>query len=200
MEYIHEIPNHIDDIVCDDIISRFEAEPKKKPGQIGEGRVVKTIKNSMDFGIIPEYKHWSEVDTYLSHKITEGIKKYKTYIQNLVGEAWNSVWGEALFDKLFDTGYQIQRTDQDGFYIWHHDGNPGQHRVFACIIYLNTLTPEDGGTTDFMIGSKRISITPEKGKMLIFPSVWPYIHTGTQPVLINTKYKYIISTFICVPN
>lgn len=197
MEYIYEIPNHIDDIVCDDIINKFEADQRKRTGLYGFEKVDETIKKCIELPIISSLNEWSQVDKYLHFKHGEGLKKYKTYVQNLVGEAWNSVWGDDLFENIKDTGYQIQRTDQDGFYIWHQDNHPNEHRVFACILYLNTLKPEDGGTTDFMIGSKRISITPEKGKMLIFPSAWPYVHTGT-PVLSSTKSKYIVTTFLVI--
>ena len=194
MEYIYEIPNLIDDIVCDDIINKFEVDQRKGTGMVGFHKVDETIKKCVELSI-SSLNEWSHVDKYLYSKYGECLKKYKTYVHNLVGEAWDPTWTDIIFEDLKDTGYLIQRTDQDGFYKWHQDAHPTEHRVFACILYLNTLTPEDGGTTDFMIGSKCISITPEKGKMLIFPSVWPYVHTGT-PVLSSTKSKYIVTTFL----
>ena len=172
MEYIYEIPNLIDDIVCDDIINKFEVDQRKRTGMVGFHKVDETIKKCVELSI-SSLNEWSHVDKYLYSKYGECLKKYKTYIHNLVGEAWDPTWTDIIFEDLKDTGYLIQRTDQDGFY--------------------NVI--EDGGTTDFMIGSKCISITPEKGKMLIFPSVWPYVHTGT-PVLSSTKSKYIVTTFL----
>jgi hypothetical protein len=53
-------------------------------------------------------------------------------------------------------------------------------------VYLNTLETDEGGTTEFV---NRRSIRPETGKMTIFPTTWPFIHTGR---LIKADAKYIL--------
>ena len=194
MEYIYEIPNLIDDIVCDDIIEKFEADETKGPGLIGHGYKNETVKKSTDLRISTTEKEWSDVDKYLYNNLGESFQNYLKHLEEMLGEAWKWYWARSHFENTVDTGYQIQRVDKGGFYIWHNDHNPDEKREIACIVYLNTLAPDDGGSTDFMIGNKRISIKPEKGKVLFFPAVWPFLHTGT-PVLSNTKSKYIITTF-----
>ena len=193
MDYIYEIPNHIDDIVCDDIIEKFEADQTKGAGLIGNGSADETIKKSIDLRISTK-EEWSDVDNYLYKKLGEGFQTYVKYLEEMLGDAWSWIWAKSHFEHVVDTGYQIQRVDKGGFYVWHNDHNPSEKREIACIVYLNTLAPDDGGTTDFMIGTKRISIKPEKGKVLFFPAVWPFLHTGT-PILSSTKSKYILTTF-----
>ena len=193
MEYIYEIPNLIDDIVCDDIINKFEADKEKYPGTIGFGTLDDTIKKSVDLRI-SNRENWSHVDKYLYIKFGEGYRKYIKYLEEMLGDAWNTSWTNITFNNVTDSGYQIQRVDKNGFYIWHHDCNMVEKRQVAGIVYLNTLSADDGGSTDFMICNNRISIKPEKGKAVFFPASWPFLHTGT-PVLSSTKSKYIISTF-----
>lgn len=193
MECVYELPNLIDGIVCDDIIEKFEADDTKCPGLIGSGRIDETMKKTTDVRISTR-EEWSDVDKYLYNKLGEGLQNYLKYLEEMLGEAWSWAWAQSHFENTEDTGYQIQRVDKGGFYRWHNDHNPSEKREIACIVYLNTLAPDDGGTTDFMIGTKHISIKPEKGKVLFFPAVWPFLHTGT-PVLSSTKSKYILTTF-----
>ena len=62
-------------------------------------------------------------------------------------------------------------------------------RIITFLWYLNTV--EEGGETEFFNG--RISIKPEKGKLLLFPSTWTYIHRGNMPI---SNDKYILTGWI----
>ena len=154
------LSNHIDDIVCDDIIEKFEADQTKGAGLIGNpGRVDETIKKSIDLRISTTKEEWSDVDNYLYKKLGEGFQNYIKYLEEMLGEAWTWTWAKSHFEHTSDTGYQIQRVDKGGFYVWHNDHNPKEKRELACIVYLNTLTPDDGGSTDFMIGTTTADIS-----------------------------------------
>lgn len=86
MDYIYETPNLIDDIVCDDIIEKFEADQTKGAGLIGDGIVDETIKKSIDLRISTK-KEWSDVDNYLYKKLGEGFQNYIKYLEEMLGEA-----------------------------------------------------------------------------------------------------------------
>jgi hypothetical protein len=49
----------------------------------------------------------------------------------------------------------------------------------------------EGGETEFFNG--RIKIKPEKGKLLLFPSTWTFMHKGNTPISSN---KYIVTGWL----
>ena len=96
---------------------------------------------------------------------------------------------------MSDTGYQIQKTSPNSGYTWHDDFDPSYDntssagiRVLSFIWYLNDVS--EGGYTEFIDGTK---IQPERGKFLIFPSTWNFIHRGFPP---KKESKYIITGWL----
>ena len=96
-----------------------------------------------------------------------------------------------------DTGFQIQKyIANHGLYNYHHDtyfiknnNSYTQMRILAFIWYLNTV--DEGGETEFFNG--RLKIKPEKGKLLIFPATWTYLHRGKMPI---SGDKYILTGWV----
>ena len=60
-------------------------------------------------------------------------------------------------------------------------------RYLAFLWYLNDV--EEGGETVF----KELTVKPQIGKLLIFPPLWMYPHTGKPPI---SNKKYIMSTYL----
>ena len=87
-------------------------------------------------------------------------------------------------------GYAIQRTSPGDFYHWHIDG--GSHkfdqRQLVAVWYLCDV-PGPGGETQFLY--QDVSITPEKGKLILFPPFWTHEHRGNR---LEAGVKYIRST------
>ena len=202
-EYIYEIKNNLHPDVCKHIIEKYEQDHGKFDGKIGGssgGYVDKSIKNSTDLRIDPNCKNWKDIDDYLFQRLSDGFNSYKEYVKNYMKNSTknfpnNDSNCNLINDKIInihhDTGYQIQRIDKNGFYIWHSDYYP--KRQVAYIWYLNTLNPEnDGGTTDFLTYNKKI--IPEEGKLIFFPSIWTYPHSGSK--VISDNSKYIITGFM----
>jgi hypothetical protein len=82
--------------------------------------------------------------------------------------------------------YKVQKTEPaGGYHIWHcEDGETEfSRRVGVYILYLNDVA--EGGETEFLYLSKRIS--PKKGRLIIFPPNYPWAHRGNPP-LSGTKY------------
>ena len=177
MDFFEEHRNTLDEDFCKHVIEKFEKDSGKFAGVTGAGFDTK-IKDSTDLCFYTD-PNWKEEDTVFY----ESLKEYTTpYITD-------------ANVKTYDTGYQIQRTtpEQTG-YTWHHDSiaqvNPRGHvtcRIITFLWYLNTTV---GGTTEFYDGTH---ITPEAGKLILFPSTWTYAHRGHPP---TEGLKYICTGWI----
>ena len=88
---------------------------------------------------------------------------------------------------------KIQKTlPGQGYHVWHterHEGRDGIKRVLAYTIYLNTV--DEGGETEFLYQSQRIK--PVKGRIVIWPANFPYVHRGNPPL---NGEKYITTSWI----
>lgn len=195
--FIAEFNNAVDATLCENLIIKLLSEPSGlfAPGTTGMG-VTPHIKKSSDVKLsnpevlskvkIKEYDFLKNAETHLTARLTSCIYEYiHTY--------------RALeIPNIELTGIQIQRYFQnEGFYKPHMDSAAWLHnvdtydkaRVLAVILYLNTV--EDGGETFFEY--QDISIKPEQGKVVIFPTDWTYIHGGKVPY---SSDKWISSSFV----
>jgi len=182
MDFILEIPNNLSDELCDEMIKRFEEDEDKTPGVVGGGSesskpIVSSIKTSLDLGISGK-DGWKDIDTILKNKLSEGLRKYDDHLSKLFG---GSPLTPAFSSKTCrDSGYQIQRTDKGGYYSWHSDSLTRDTRFLTFVWYLSShCSFTEGGGTGFhpSVGGGKI-VSPEKGKLLIFPATWTYIHAG----------------------
>lgn len=88
--------------------------------------------------------------------------------------------------------YKVQKTSPGGgYHIWHSE-NGDKHfssRIGVYILYLNDVA--EGGETEFLYLSKRIS--PKKGRLVIFPPNYPWAHRGNPPL---SGDKYIMTGWV----
>lgn len=85
-------------------------------------------------------------------------------------------------------------------YNYHHDylpGNPTNQRVHTILVYLNTLSEEEGGATSFFHYKKKIQ--PEKGLAVWFRNmddqgnlISQSLHSG-EPILKSNSIKYALN-------
>jgi hypothetical protein len=199
-KFILEIPNVFSSELCQNIINKFENDTTN--------HVKGVLQNSgNDCYMNEEWKSSTELNVSASPGWETADKKIKYYVKNAIEtyvEHVKSILKDAEIDKdgdmdfvldhtlfpLYFNNSTIQKIEKGKYYRWHQDYIPCQSRMFTCFVYLNTLEPDEGGTTDFVNGR---SIRPEAGKMAIFPSAWPFIHTGR---LIKADAKYILVTNI----
>ena len=89
--------------------------------------------------------------------------------------------------------YRIKRYENDGHdqFMDHVDvGDYNSARRFLVLfLYLNTV--EIGGNTEFPRLSH--SVSPQKGRVLMFPATWQYRHAGRPP---ESDKKYIVGTYL----
>ena len=91
------------------------------------------------------------------------------------------------------TCLKIQKTlPTEGYHVWHIEHGKGfenEPRAFVFSIYLNDV--EEGGETEFLHFSKRIK--PKKGRIVIWPAAFPYLHRGNPPL---SGEKYILTSWM----
>ena len=78
------------------------------------------------------------------------------------------------------------------FYHWHIDGGSHEmsHRQLVAIWYLNDVEGP-GGETEFR--HQAVKVTPEEGKLLLFPPFWTHEHRGA---VLERGVKYIATTWV----
>lgn len=182
---IWEKKNSLTEEFCDKLISKFEEDPgdSKGKGIIGQG-INLEVKDTWDIYISNEY--WKDEDNIVCNILTNSISEYRSYLTDydIRLDPFST-----LGNKIVDSGYNIQKYETNkGFYTWHNDYRFSKKlgsRVLTFMWYLNTV--EEGGQTEFTNGVK---INAEKGKLLMFPSTWTYVHRGCMPL---SGPKYIMT-------
>ena len=96
-------------------------------------------------------------------------------------------------DDIITDHVKIQKTmPSQGYHVWHiehGEGRENEKRILVYSIYLNTV--EEGGETEFLYQSQRVK--PVKGRIVIWPAGFPYIHRGNPPL---GGEKYIATSWI----
>ena len=164
-------------------------------GMTGIG-VDKTIKNSVDFDLI-KHSNINPAALSTSNEVymifNDCIKKYITSFPHQ-----DQVPGMSNFiEPTTFASLQVQRyTKGTGHYnAWHHEGGTFKmSRRYFALLYLNDV--EEGGETEMLYTGQKIK--PEKGKLLVHPAGFPYIHKGNMP-LSNDK-TILISWLVFVNN
>ncbi len=178
--HIYVAENALDASLCTEMITRFENHPDEQyPGRTGQlAQEDLSVKRSTDL-VISGKQHWRDVD----QKLFESLALIMADMRNR----------HAFFKGRFkDFGYAIQKTEVGEYYHWHVDG--GSHsfsdRMLVAIWYLNDVAGP-GGETEFR--HQKIKITPEAGKVLVFPPFWTHEHRG---VTLEQGVKYIATTWV----
>ncbi|MDB9910549.1 2OG-Fe(II) oxygenase [Flavobacteriaceae bacterium] len=100
---------------------------------------------------------------------------------------------EAFVEELKYTSLKIQKTlPTQGYHRWHIEHQKGydnEARALVFSIYLNDV--EDGGETEFLHFSQRIK--PKTGRIVIWPSGFPYVHRGNPPL---SGVKYLLTSWL----
>jgi hypothetical protein len=187
MDYILEIDNAVSKEFCEDAISRFENDERKVIGAT-IGGVDENVKKSIDLPISRSgiRGDWQDVVGEVGKCVNEALLKYQEYT-----EAEGLDRCLAVYKTVNNATIglpQIQKTEKDGFYVWHHDGF--LNRILTYILYLNDVEEGVGGTTEFL---NRGHIQPKAGKLVIFPANLTYVHRGTK---LKEGVKYLITNFI----
>lgn len=177
---------------CDTLVSEFEFYNQKgavNRGQSGAG-VDLNIKNTYDLDLLQTPELSSKyakiiVDNFNYHLAEE-------YLGNLPYQK-EFPKTELFYGKTFFECLQIQKYNKgEGHYnAWHIEtGNfDMSKRLFVFILYLSDVF--EGGETELLYSGKKTR--PRKGKLMIAPSTFPYVHKGHTPL---DNDKYILTTWL----
>ena len=177
--------------LCKDIIYLFESDNSKYQG-VTQGGVDKSIKDTNDLLISPENPKWKRIYNFLELELSRNIKIYLDSLQKYAPGSKSILYSNMVTTQVF----MIQRYIKGiGKYIYHNDSqiewSEKKYRVITYLWYLNDI--DEGGETEFWGGD--YSIKPRAGKLLLFPALWTYPHSGKHPISDN---KYIITGWLYI--
>ena len=198
--FVLEVPNFFPLELCKEITTAFESvEDTIEPGDLeyySNGKIIYRSKKPNKEVKLCRNLSFKHLDSKVRKYIT---KAYKLYLEHLHHEFdHNKKPFPHIFSSILeikgatDHGYNVHQIKRGGSYEWHIDDVPHiqKSRFVQLIVYLNTLEPNEGGTTEFVNGRK---IRPEAGKLLMWPCSWTFPHCGNE---VKAKYKYILITHI----
>ena len=184
--------NFISKELCDDIIQRFENDPKKVQSAIKDtNKVVLDLERRNSFHLnVKDMNNSSHIEDNLKCKLKDAINIYKREFCNYF-KRYNEnpkFINKVIFSErdIKITDVLIQRVTPKSQFRWHTDENTDS--CHTCIIYLNDIDVDDGGATEFVCGRK---VQPKAGKLLLFPAVWSNVHRGS----FVHKPKYMITAY-----
>jgi len=179
--FIFEKKQALPDFLCDDMVARFEAnEEDQYAGRVGAEMNSNTgLKKTTDL-IASGKAHWKDVDNNLFRSLAMALKEFKETYPYF-----------ADMGRFKDMGYNLQRYQEGEYYHWHVDADNEAlaPRQLVALWYLNDV--EQGGETDFI--HQQASVTPEKGKLMLFPPFWTHEHRAA---VVKKGVKYIATTWI----
>jgi len=178
--FIFERPGALPMDFCDEVIKRFESSPHyQRKGVIGQlGQEDHSVKKTTDL-VVSDKEDWQDIDEIFFRTTAAAMNEFcRSY---------------PYFGKGFkDLGYQVQRYNEGEYYHWHIDGGSHQFadRQLVLLWYLNDVEGP-GGETEFLY--QDISVTPEKGKLVMFPPFWTHEHRAAK---VQKGVKYIATTWV----
>lgn len=180
--FIYSIPNALPDFLCDNMVERFESHSEEQyagrvGSKVGENQQLKKTTDLMVSG----KEHWKDVDNNLFRSLGLALKQFQRqypYFQDM--------------RRFKDMGYNLQRYEAGEYYHWHVDADNLDlaSRQLVALWYLNDVAGP-GGETEFL--HQGVKVTPEKGKLILFPPFWTHEHRAVE---LLSGVKYIATTWI----
>jgi hypothetical protein len=187
MEYIYEAHNMLPKTFCQEIISKFGDDSRRRPGEIQGGYVDHTLKKSTDLSI-EHITNWGAESTRLNDAFNTAFLDYQNYLKfNVFGEH-----KAHIVDNLFNgqnvvrNTFTLRKYQVGDYFNWHIDYIHSIDRICNVVIYLN----DHEACTEFLNGKQ---IKPEAGKIVFFPTTWTHAHCGR---VVENDAKYIITSFV----
>lgn len=169
----------MDNVVCDDIVDCFEMNKLKhiRNGKSARAGLSRSSWQELNVGPLLKKPTLSAV----LDGIIDGKTKYDLKI-NLANDMEVPSNYEDLIVKRYDP------NGDDRFQAHFDSLGPVSNRYLVFLWYLNDVS--EGGETEFC--DLNIKIKPKKGRLLIFPPYWMYVHRGLMPI---SSSKHILSTY-----
>lgn len=141
----------------------------------GEGHVNKEIRSNRILDIPATYDN--DIEWF---KVSQKIWQY--------GDSYGRYFNQPFSGMEYLQMLHYKKGQE--YYKPHVDAGPGTPRVFSALLYLNDV--KVGGETHF--NRYNFSVSPKKGRLLIFPANYMYLHEAKSP-LSNDKFC-IVTWFV----
>lgn len=172
---------------CEHLINEFERLSQSGAGysrQQSENEV-KHRKNDFQLGLNFGAHTVSNFENQPATKIFfDGLQKcYELYTEE---------FSILKNDKISATAMKLQRTDPGGgYHIWHSEQGNGVYtdRVLVYMLYLNTLSQEEAGETEFLYQQRRVK--PTENSVVFWPAGFTHAHRGN--TVFGQRSKYIVT-------
>tara|TARA_R110000787_G_scaffold273272_2_gene380934 strand:+ start:302 stop:907 length:606 start_codon:yes stop_codon:yes gene_type:complete len=181
---------YIPDVECDKVINFFEKENalNKAYDRLQSENSNLNKKNDKAVTLNEHVETWFDEFKPLLVNFDMALRHY----QDTTG-----VLDAYGIEGLKYTHLKIQKTlPTQGYHVWHLEHGCGMNnsqRALVFTIYLNDV--EEGGETEFLHQSIRAK--PVKGRCVIWPAAFPYVHRGNSPL---KGEKYIMTSWMLLPN
>tara|TARA_R110000868_G_scaffold160407_7_gene389975 strand:+ start:813 stop:1388 length:576 start_codon:yes stop_codon:yes gene_type:complete len=180
--FIEEYPGAVNTELCEQIIARFEADPRRAPStaNINGQPTVHTLRTGTHL-VCDTTGDWGEIVKAIVPALQSTLALY--------AQKHTALKSVIETEGLDCTGPVIERVDPGQGFAWHYDQTShSRQRVLAGLLYLQTI--KEGGHTEFK--EQGHTIRPETGKIALFPPYWTHMHRGVSP---TSETKYVISFF-----
>lgn len=169
---IHE--NAIDNDICDFLIDLFTQNPERHE--------VEVDSNYSQFNLT-KVKDLSEEVNNIHNKLIENVFKYRDEYYELYDRR---VFPDNHAFEQFKIQYYYPKEDIDNYtYVDVQDYTSA--RRFLCFMWY--LNDNEAGQDEFL----DLFIQPEKGKLVVYPSLWLFPHRKITPV---KDSQYILKTYL----
>ena len=177
----------IDEESCQKLIEKFESFEDRLEEVYQEDEGEKIAFKQLQ---LVKFKEWESVQQGMLELFQDYIVRYKMDC-NIKDKQWPTEYGyEAIRMKRY------LNNDSDRFDphvdVLDYDTS---RRFLAFFIYVNDV--EVGGETKFLSLYKSgtyipFTVTPKRGRLLMFPPMWPWYHAGLKP---ESGKKYLIHSY-----
>ena len=143
-------------------------------------KIDKTDRNSTTINI-------TQLGGYHDHVADKDYKKWDIKFAEIFNSALDDYRVKNSFLPVTGSGdYSILKYKEGGFYKTHTDDGCHLERVLSGLVYFNKV--EKGG--GLYLSKQKITITPEPGMIVFFPSNFCYPHASL-PVIKGVKYSLV---------
>ena len=185
--YIKVYDDAIDEVSCKMLIEKFEDSHEYFQTihqEDGDERI------SFEQITLVDHEEWKSVQNGMLELFQDYILHYKVD-SKINKKQWPETYGyEAIRMKRYlANNYDRFDTHVD---VMNYETS---RRFLAFFIYLNDV--DEGGETEFMGFNKEgtylpYEIQPKRGRLLMFPPMWPWPHAGKKPI---SGMKYLIHSY-----
>ena len=177
----------IDKDSCNTLIGKFETHEEQHETVYQEDGDEKIAFKQLQ---MIQFKEWESVQSGMLELFQDYIVRYKIDC-NIKTKQWPTEYGyEAIRMKRY------LNNDSDRFDP-HVDvlNYETSRRFLAFFIYINDV--DEGGETKFLNFQKPgtfipFTVTPKRGRLLMFPPMWPWYHAGLKS---ESGNKYLIHSY-----